>query len=515
MLDNIALGLSEALSWSNLYWCFVGVLFGTFMGVLPGIGTLVSMSLLFPFTFYLDPAAAIIMLGGIYYGTTYGGSTASILLNVPGTPAGAVACLDGYEMTKQGRSGVALMIAAVASFIGASFGILLMMGLSPAISRLALSFGPAEYVGLILLGLVAASTIAANSPLKGVAMIVLGILLGLVGIDVNSGMPRFTFGSIEFFDGISLVALANGLFGVSEIIYSVNKGHERAERTTKVTLRSLVPTREDVNRSVMPMARGAGIGSFLGALPGTGATIASFMSYAVEQLIAKDPSRFGKGAIEGVAGPETANNAADQTAFIPTLTLGIPGSVSMALILGVLTMHNITPGPNLINQHADLFWAVVMSFWIGNIMLLILNLPLIGIWVRVLTLPYKYVYPAVLLLVCVGIYSVESNSVDVWVVVLFGLAGYVMRLLDLPPAPLLLGFVLGPMLEENFRRALLMSHGDPITFFASPIAATLIFAVIVIFIVTVGLSLRGGRMRREGMETFTDDGAPRKEEQGS
>ncbi|WP_011581714.1 MULTISPECIES: tripartite tricarboxylate transporter permease [Chelativorans] len=471
MLDNVILGLSEALTLNNLYWCFVGVFFGTFLGALPGIGTMVAMSLLFPLTFHLDPAAAIIMLAGIYYGTAYGGSTASILLNLPGTPASAVACFDGHQMAKQGRAGIALMVSAIGSFVGGSIGIILMMTFSPLISSLALSFGPSEYVALIVLGLVAASSISSGSPIKGVAMIVLGILLGLVGIDVNSGVPRFTFGSIEFFDGIALVALAMGLFGVAEVVVSIREAADIPAAARRVPLRSMVPTRDDVSRSWKPMLRGSGIGAFLGALPGTGATIASFMSYAAEHSLAKDPSRFGKGAIEGVAGPETANNAADQTAFIPTLTLGIPGTASMALILGILMMHNITPGPNLIVNHPDLFWGVVMSFWIGNILLVILNLPLIGIWVRLLTVPYRYVYPAILVFVCVGIYSVESKGFDVLVVAAFGAAGYIMRLLGLPPAPLLLGFVLGPMLEENFRRALLMSRGDLATFISLPISA--------------------------------------------
>ncbi len=471
--ENIALGFDTALSWNNLFYCFVGVTLGMFVGVLPGIGALVAIALLLPITFYLEPTAAIIMLGGVYYGASYGGSTASILLNLPGTPSSAVACIDGYPMSKQGRAGVALFATTIASFLGGSIGILIMMFFSPLIAAAALQFGAAEYFMMMVLGLVAASTIGIGSPIKGIAMVVLGILFGIVGTDVNTGLTRFTFGIPELYDGIALVAIAMGLFGISEVIASVSQVKEGELDKKSVSLRSMIPTRDDVRRFWMPMLRGSMFGSFFGALPGTGGTVASFMSYAIEKKLAKEPERFGRGAIEGVIAPEAANNAADQTAFIPTLTLGIPGTVIMALILGALMIHGITPGPNLITEKPDMFWGLIMSFWIGNLMLLILNIPLIGIWVRVLAIPYKVLYPAVLMFVCMGVYAVNNSAFDVQMVLMFGIVGYIMRLLGFSPAPLILGFVLGPLMEENLRRALLISRGDFMVFLQRPISAVI------------------------------------------
>jgi len=470
LLDNLLLGLSVALTLSNLFWCFVGVVLGMFVGVLPGIGSLAAISLLLPVTYHLDPTSAIVMLAGVYYGTAYGGSIASILLNLPGTPATAVAALDGYPMSKQGRAGVALLMTTVGSFVGASIGILILMFFSPLVVSVALKFGPAEYFSMMLLGLVAASSIGTASPAKGISMVVLGVILGLVGADIESGLTRFTFGSMNLYEGISLVAVAMGLFGVSEVIASIREVRTGVPNR-HISFASMIPTRDDVRRSWMPMLRGSGIGSFFGALPGTGGVIASFMAYAIEKRVAQEPARFGQGAIEGIVAPETANNASDQTAFIPTLTLGIPGNVVMALMIGALMIHGIVPGPQLMTKHPDLFWGLVMSFWIGNLMLLVLNIPLIGIWVRVLTIPYQLLYPAVLMFVCIGVYSINNNAFDVGVVVLFGIVGYVMRLLDLQPAPLLLGFVLGPLLEENLRRALLISRGDFLVFVERPISA--------------------------------------------
>jgi putative tricarboxylic transport membrane protein len=499
-LDNLALGLRTALSYSNLFYCFLGVLLGKFIGVLPGIGALAAVSLLLPVTFHLNPTAAIVMLAGVFYGATYGGSVASILLNLPGTPTTAVTCIEGYPMSRQGRAGVALLMTTVASFTGASIGIVLMTLFSPVIVDFALSFGPAEYFSMMLLGLVAASSISTGSPAKGIAMVVLGILLGLVGADVETGIPRFAFDIRELYDGVTLVAITMGLFGIAEVIASIRVIKPGHLDRKSITFRSMVPTRDDIRRSWLPMVRGAAIGSFFGALPGTGGVVASFMAYAVEKKVARDPSRFGKGAIEGIMSPETANNAADQTAFIPTLTLGIPGNVVMAIMIGALTIHGIVPGPQLMTKQPELFWGLLMSFWIGNIMLLILSIPLIGIWIRVLMIPYHLLYPAVLMFVCIGVYSVNNSSFDVLVVLVFGVCGYVMRLLDFQPAPLLLGFVLGPLMEENLRRAMLIARGDATVFVTRPISAGLLAATAAVLVITILPLLR--RRRRD--EAFAD-----------
>ncbi|MDP2410883.1 MAG: tripartite tricarboxylate transporter permease [Pseudolabrys sp.] len=498
--DNLALGLSVAFTPNNLLWCFVGVTLGTFIGVLPGIGSLTAISLLLPVTFHLDATSAIVMLAGVFYGSTYGGSTAAILLNLPGTPSTAVTALDGYPMAREGRAGVALFMTTVASFVGGSIGILVMMFFSPMIVSAALQFGPAEYFAMMVLGLVAASTISSGSPVKGIAMVVLGVMLGVVGSDIETGTPRFTFGIPHLYDGISLVAIAMGLFGVSEVIISIKmikRGHIEHKN---ITLRSMIPTRDDVRRSWMPMLRGSSIGSFFGALPGTGGVIASFMAYAVEKKVAKEPERFGKGAIEGIMAPETANNAADQTAFIPTLTLGIPGNVVMALMLGALMIHGIVPGPQLMVKNPDLFWGLIMSFWIGNLMLLVLNIPLIGVWIRVLMIPYHMLYPAVLMFICIGVYSINNSYVDVIAVMVFGGVGYVMRMLDFQPAPLLLGFVLGPLMEENLRRALLISRGDFMVFLERPISGTIVVLTAMLLL----LALWGARPKRRGKTLLQD-----------
>ena len=478
--NNVSLGLATALTVENLAYCMLGVTLGTFLGALPGIGVLIALSMLFPVTFHLPPTAAIIMLGGIYYGTAYGGSIASILLNVPGTPANAVACLDGHPMARQGRAAVALSMTAVSSFIGASIGILVMMFLAPSIAQHALEFGPAEYLMLILLGLLAASTMSGGSQIKGAAMVFFGVALGLVGTDLNSGQHRYTFGLIELRDGLGLLGIAMGVFGVTEIVASIRTQPPPPIDRKDITLRSMLPTRDDVRRLWMPSLRGAGIGSFVGALPGTGSMIASFMSYAVEKRVSSEPHRFGKGAVEGVVGPEAANNAADQTAFIPTLTLGIPGSPALALILGVLLIHGINPGPSMLSDRPDMFWGLVMSFWVGNILLLILNIPLIGIWVRVLSIPYHLLFPSILFFVCIGAFSVNNATFDLWTVAGFAVLGYGMRLLDLPAAPLVLGYVLGPMMEIQFRRTLIFSNGDFAAFIDRPISFTLMLICVAV-----------------------------------
>ncbi|CAM4278899.1 tripartite tricarboxylate transporter permease [Bordetella muralis] len=489
LFDNITLGLSTALAWDNLLWCIIGVSLGTLIGVIPGVGTLATMSLLFPVTYHLEPTAALIMLAGIWYGSTYGGSTASILLNLPGTPANAVTCLDGFPMAKQGRAGVALLMTTVASFFGASVGILMMMLFSPLVADIAFKFGPAEYFSMMVLGLVAASVVSSGSAIKGITMVVGGVLLGLVGTDVNSGVSRFDLGFPELQDGVAIVALAMGLFGITEIIASINHV-KAADRKIDVSMKAMLPTRDEVKRSWGPMARGSGLGSFFGVLPGVGPTVAAFMAYALEKRTSKTPERFGRGAIEGIMGPESANNASDQASFIPTLTLGIPGSVTMALIIGALMIHGIQPGPNMLNEQPAMFWGLVMSFWIGNIVLVVLNVPMIGLWVRVLTIPYHILYPAIVMFICIGTYAVNNNVFDVYAVLVFGIAGYILRVLDFQPAPLLLGYVLGPMLEENFRRAMLLSRGSMQTFIERPISMWVLILTAALLVWGVWSSLR-------------------------
>lgn len=494
VITNLTIGLESALTPETLLFCFIGVFLGTLLGVLPGIGSLISLSLLFPFTFHLSPTSAIVMLAGIYYGTAYGGSIASILLGLPGTPANVAVVEDGYAMARKGRAGVALFLTAIGSFIGGSVGIILMMVASPAIAGIALKFAAPEYFGLMLLGLVAASTMSSGPPVKALAMVAFGIILGLVGLDTNSGTARLIFNNLELYDGISVVIIAMGLFGIAEIVGSISRLSSTSVFSGRITFRSMIPTRQDWRRSAGAIARGAGIGSFFGTLPGTGGAIAAFMSHLVERRVSKNPEEFGDGAIEGVVGPETANNAADQTAFIPTMTLGIPGSASMAIILGVLIIHGITPGPRLVSEHPEVFWGLVMSFWIGNLMLLVLNIPLIGLWVRLLSVPYKFLYPSVLLCCCLGVYSLNSSTFEIWMIVLLGMLGYVLRLLELQAAPLILGFVLGPLMEEHFRRALLVSRGSFKIFVERPISAGLLTLCAILLIFAL---LQSRRRKRE------------------
>ncbi|MCO6391040.1 tripartite tricarboxylate transporter permease [Aliihoeflea aestuarii] len=499
IFSNIAIGLETALSWNNLFYCFLGVFLGTLVGVIPGIGVLSAISMLFPITFYLDPTTALIMLAGIWYGTSYGGNTASILLNIPGTPANAVTCLDGYPMARQGRGGVALLMTTVASFTGSTIGILLLMLFAPTIAKYALSFGSAEYFALMVLGLVAASTISDGSAVKGLAMVVLGIMFGTVGADIYTGTPRFSFGVLELTDAISLIALAMGIFGVAEVIASVRNVHPGDIDRESVTFRAMKPTKDDMRRSWFPMLRGSSIGAFFGTLPGTGPSVAAFMAYAMEKRVAREPKRFGKGAIEGIMAPESANNSADQTSFIPTLSLGIPGSPTMALMLGALMIHGIAPGPSLMTDQPSLFWGLIMSFWIGNVLLVILNVPLIGVWVRLLMIPYHLLFPAVLMFICIGTYSVNNSSFEVWLVVFFGFLGYSMRIFDFPAAPLLLGFVLGPMMEEHFRRAMLLSRGNFSTFIDRPISAVVMALTAMLLVWGVWSALKQRKRSRANL----------------
>lgn len=494
IVSHIALGFETAVSPTNLAYCFVGVFLGTFMGVLPGIGAMAAVSMLLPISFYLDPTTALVMLGGVYYGAEYGGSTSSILLNLPGTPSNAVTCLDGYPMTQQGRAGLALFMTTIASFFGGTLGILALYVLAPVIVSVALAFGPAEYFALITFGLVAAATVAQESPAKGLSMVGLGLLLGFVGMDINSGFPRFDLGLLDLEDGISFIAVAMGMFGVSEVIGAIRVARRRPFNQ-KVTFRSMMPTRDEMRRSIGPMWRGAGIGGLFGALPGTGPSIATFIGYALEKRIARDPSRFGHGAIEGIASPESANNCAVQTAFIPTLTLGIPGSPTMAVMLGALIVHGVQPGPGLMGDRPEIFWGVAASFWIGNLLLLVLNIPMIGLWIRVLKIPYDLLYPAILCLICIGVYTLRGNSFDIFLVLVFGLAGYVLRLLRFELAPILIGFILGPMVEENLRRAALIFRGDYTQFLTRPISGTILALTALLLAWTVWSMVRARRRR--------------------
>lgn len=483
ILDNLMLGFGVALTPLNLIYCFIGCVFGTLIGVLPGIGPTATIAMLLPITFTMAPATALIMLAGIYYGAQYGGSTTSILVNLPGEASSVVTCLDGYAMAKAGRAGPALGIAAIGSFFAGCVATVLVAFFAPALAEVAFRFSSAEYSSLILLGLVAAVVMAQGSLLKAIAMVFLGLLLGIVGTDVTSGVKRFTFGVGDFSDGINFIALAMGMFGLAEIISNLESPRKRAVVTGRI--RGLMPTRSDLKDSWKPIVRGTGVGSFLGILPGGGAILSSFASYTLEKRLARDPSRFGKGAIEGVAGPESANNAGAQTSFIPLLTLGIPPNSVMALMLGALIIQGIIPGPRVMSESPDLFWGIIASMWVGNVMLVVLNLPLIGVWVRLLTVPYRFLYPAILMFCCIGVYSISNSWVDVITTAAFGLLGYFFNKLDCEPAPLLLGFILGPMLEENLRRTMLFSRGDPGVFFVRPISLALLIAATLLLVLTV------------------------------
>ncbi|MCK5750548.1 MAG: tripartite tricarboxylate transporter permease, partial [Oricola sp.] len=458
---------------------------GTFVGVLPGIGALATISMCLPLTFYLDPVPGMIMLAGIFYGAQYGSSTASILLNRPGSAPAAITCLDGYPMAQQGRAGVALFLTTIASFVGGSFSIMLMIGFAPVLADFAISFSSADYFSIMVLALVAASTLSNGSFIKGIAMVAAGLVLGLVGTDISSGVPRYTFGIIDISDGISLVAVAMGLFGVAEILNNLMQDEHAVVDARSITFKSLVPTRQDMREFWPAAGRGSVIGAIVGMLPGTGPTIATFMSYSAEKRLSRNPGKFGKGAIEGISSPEAANNSSVQAAFIPTLTLGIPGDAIMAVILGGMLIHGIAPGPQLIANDPVLFWGVIASFWIGNVFLLILNIPLIGIWVRLLTVPYHLLYPGMLFFICIGVYSVNNSTFDVMLTLIFGLIGFGMMRFGFPAAPLLLGFVLGPLIEENFRRALVLSRGNLDVFVSRPVSATFLGLTLLVLLASI------------------------------
>jgi putative tricarboxylic transport membrane protein len=496
LLANLELGLGVALTWANIGWCLLGVALGTLIGVLPGIGPVATIAMLLPVTFHLSPIAALIMLAGIYYGAQYGGSTTAILVNLPGESSAVVTCLDGHQMARQGRAGPALAIAALGSFFAGCVATLVLATFAPPLAELAFKFGPAERFSLMVLGLVAAVTLARGSLLKAIAMIVLGILLGLVGADPEVGRMRYTFGIPELTDGINFVVVAMGIFAFGEIISNLEKGSSREVFTSRIG--RLWPSGDDFRRSWKAVLRGTGIGSVLGILPGGGAVLSSFASYMVEKRIAKEPARFGRGAVEGVAGPESANNAGAQTSFIPLLTLGIPSNAVMALMVGAMIIHGIQPGPQVMTERPELFWGMVASMWIGNLLLVILNLPLIGVWVWLLTVPYRLLYPAILVLSCIGIYSLNNSVFDVGLAVLFGFLGYVFIKLECEPAPLLLGFVLGPMLEENLRKAMTISRGDPSVFFTRPLSLTMLALAALLMLLVVLPAVR--RKREEAFQ---------------
>jgi TctA family transporter len=471
LIGNLVLGFSVAFDPYNLVFCFFGVLIGTLIGVLPGIGPVATLAMLLPITFYLAPIPALIMLSGIYYGAQYGGSTTAILINLPGESSSVVTCLDGHQMALRGRAGAALAVAALGSFFAGCVATVLIAVASPPLSKVALQFGAAEYFSLMVLGLIGAVVLAQGSLIKAIAMIFLGLLLGLVGTDLNSGQQRYTFGIPELSDGIGFVILAMGLFGLAEIITNLEKTEKRE---ISAVVGKLMPNREEFRRSVPAVMRGTVLGSLLGILPGGGALLASFAAYTFEKKVSKTPERFGKGAVEGVAAPESANNAGAQTSFIPMLTLGIPSNPVMALMIGAMTIQGIAPGPRVMTQQPDLFWGIIASMWIGNAMLVIINLPLIGIWVRLLKVPYRLLFPMILVLCAIGVYSLNSSAFEVGMTALFGVLGYLFYKLGCEPAPMLLGFILGPLMEENLRRALVLSRGDPTVFLTRPISLTLL-----------------------------------------
>lgn len=481
LFANLLLGFQTALSPQNLFYCFLGTLIGTLIGVLPGIGPVQTLAILLPATFALPPVPALIMLAGIYYGAQYGGSTTSILVNVPGEASSVVTCLDGHQMALQGRAGAALTISALASFFAGSCATVLLAVLAVPLAEVAFKFGPAEYFSLMVFGLVGSIVLASGSVLKAVGMIILGLLFGMVGTDVTSGVQRFSFGIAELADGLGFVSLAMGLFGVAEIIKSLEQREKREILRGKISRFWL--TGDEVKESAPAVLRGTMTGSFLGILPGGGAILSSFVSYMMEKKIARNPETFGKGNIRGVAGPESANNAAAQTSFIPLLTLGIPPNVVLAMMAGAMIIHGIQPGPRVISSNPDLFWGVIVSMWMGNLMLVILNLPLIGLWVRLLRIPYRLLYPAILLFCCIGLYTVNNNTFDIGLTALLGLLGYIFAKLDCEPAPLILGFVLGPMMEENLRRGMLLSRGDFTVFLTRPLSLAFLLAACIMLIV--------------------------------
>jgi putative tricarboxylic transport membrane protein len=491
LINNLLLGFSVALTWQNLGLCFTGCLVGTLIGVLPGVGPIATIAMLLPITYGVDPAGALIMLAGIYYGAQYGGSTSAILVNIPGEATAVVTTLDGHQMARNGRAGAALGIAAMGSFIAGTIATLVIATVGAPLTKLGMLFGAAEYCALMVTGLVFAVVLARGSVLNAIAMIVLGLLLSTVGTDVNTGQERLTFGIPALVDRIDFAVLAMGIFGFAELLRSLE--NPEARDVVRGAIGKVLPTMEEFKQSLRPILRGTGLGTILGALPGNGAVLAPFASYALEKKSAKDPSRFGKGAIEGVAGPEAANNAGAQAAFIPLLTLGIPPNAVMALMVGAMTIHGIVPGPQVMTRNPDLFWGMIASMWIGNLALLVINLPLVGLWVKLLKVPYRLMFPAILIFCCIGIYSINNQAADVMITAFFGLVGYGLLKLGFELAPLLLGFVLGGLIEDTFRRALDLSHGSLMTFIERPISAGLLALALIVLVVAVLPSVAGKR----------------------
>lgn len=498
LLANLALGFETALTPINLFYCLAGVFIGTLIGVLPGLGPAPTVAMLLPLSFGLPPVSAFIMLSGIFYGAQYGGSTTAILINTPGESSSVVTAIEGYQLARKGKAGEALAMAAVGSFIAGTIATFVIALLAPPLARAALLFGPAEYFSLMVLGLIAAIALASGSVLKAIAMAVLGLLLGLVGTDVTSGVQRYTFGVLDLFDGIAIVAIAMGLFAVAEVLRNLDDPDQNEASVAQIT--GLAAGLSSLRRAMGSILRGTTVGSLLGILPGGGATLSSFASYAIEKGISKEPEKFGTGVIEGLAGPESANNAGAQTSFIPMLTLGLPSNPVMALMIGALMIHGIQPGPNVLTEQPALFWGLIASMWIGNLMLIVLNLPMVGLWVRLLTFPYHLLFPVIIVITCIGMFSFSNSMFDVWMLILFGILGYVLLRLKCEPAPLLLGFILGPMMEENLRRALLLSRGNALVFVQQPISAVML-AIAAVLILAPTLSII--RKRRE--EIFAED----------
>ncbi|SSW65053.1 tripartite tricarboxylate transporter permease [Achromobacter agilis] len=498
LLDNLMLGFSVAFTPENLLYALLGCVLGTLVGVLPGLGPVPTIAMLLPITYVLPPVAGLIMLAGIYYGTQYGGSTTAILVNLPGETSAVVTVLDGHQMARNGRGGAALSLAAIGSFFAGTVATMLIAAFAPPLAEVAFKFGPAEYFSLMTLGLVGAVVLASGSLVKAICMILLGLLLGLVGTDVNSGVARYDFGIPELQDGINFAIVAMGVFGFAEIMSNLELKDKRVEITDKVG--SLYPNKQEMREAAPAIVRGTAVGSMLGILPGGGSVLSAFASYTLEKKISREPERFGKGHPAGLAGPESANNAGAQASFIPLLTLGIPGNAVMALMVGAMTIHNIQPGPQVMTSHPDLFWGLVASMWIGNLMLVILNLPLVGLWVKLLKVPYRILFPAILVFCTIGVYSLNYNTFDLYMTAFFGVVGYIWSKLRCEGAPLLLGLVLGPMMEENFRRALLLSRGDFTTFVERPLSASLLGAAVVLVVL---VALPNIRKKRE--EAFVEE----------
>jgi TctA family transporter len=491
ILTNLGLGLETAFTLTNLMYCLLGVFVGTAVGVLPGLGPVATIAMLLPATFGLPPISALIMLAGIYYGAQYGGSTTAILVNLPGESSSVVTALDGYQMARNGNAGKALATAAIASFFAGTVATILLALFAPPLAELALKFGPAEYFSLMVLGLVASVVLASGSLLNAIGMVLVGLVLGLVGTDVNSGTARYTFDMPQLADGINFVIVAMGMFGIGEIVRNLE--HDEARHLVMKKVQGLMLNRNDFKRIIGPVLRGTGLGSVLGILPGGGAMLASFASYSIEKKVSPNRGNFGKGAIEGVAAPEAANNAGAQTSFIPMLTLGIPSNPVMALMIGAMIIQGIQPGPAVMTEQPALFWGLIVSMWFGNLFLVVLNLPMIGLWVRMITVPYHLLYPAILMFCAIGVFSLNNSDFDVWLMALFGLFGYICAKLGAEPAPMLLGFIIGPMMEEYLRRALLLSRSDPLVFVERPISAVMLVVAMLAMTVVLLPSLRKKR----------------------